>query len=138
MEENGNRMLYCADRLKALRGRKEELEDALKACNAEIDAAEEALAEIMAQSDTPSFRHAGNMFVLTSRVRASAARGHKDELFDALRSEGYGEMITETVNANTLSSFVKEQMEENGDRVPGWLDGLVNVFTQTAINVRKA
>ena len=59
-------------------------------------------------------------------------------LFDALRAEGYGDMITETVNANSLSSFVKEQIAENGDELPGWLHGLVNVFEKTTVGVRKA
>ena len=46
-------------------------------------------------------------------------------------------MITETVNANSLSSFVKEQIAENGDELPGWLRGLVNVFEKTTVGVRK-
>ena len=58
--------------------------------------------------------------------------------FDALRAEGYGDMITETVNANSLSSFVKEQIAENGDELPSWLHGLVNVFEKTTVGVRKA
>ena len=59
-------------------------------------------------------------------------------LLKALRAEGYGDMITETVNANSLSSFVKEQIAENGDELPGWLRGLVNVFEKTTVGVRKA
>ena len=44
----------------------------------------------------------------------------------------------ETVNANSLSAFVKEQIEENGDVLPEWLDGLVNVFEKTSVSLRKA
>lgn len=44
----------------------------------------------------------------------------------------------ETVNANSLSAFVKEQVAENGDMLPDWLDGLVNVFEKTTVGVRKA
>ena len=78
------------------------------------------------------------MFCLTTKTRANAAPCRKDELFDALRAEGYGDMITETVNANSLSSFVKEQIAENGDELPSWLHGLVNVFEKTTVGVRKA
>jgi len=46
--------------------------------------------------------------------------------------------VYETVNANSLSAFVKEQITENGDTLPRWLDGLVNVFEKTTVNVRKA
>ena len=92
----------------------------------------------MAESETQNFTRAGTMFCLTTKTRANAAPGRKDELFDALRAEGYGDMITETVNANSLSSFVKEQIAENGDELPGWLHGLVNVFEKTTVGVRKA
>lgn len=43
----------------------------------------------------------------------------------------------ETVNANSLSAFVKEQTAENGDALPDWLSGLVNVFEKTTVGVRK-
>jgi hypothetical protein len=62
----------------------------------------------------------------------------KEELFDALRSKGFGELIYETVNANSLSAFVKEQIAENGDEIPDWLKGLVNVFEKTTVTMRKA
>ena len=64
--------------------------------------------------------------------------GRKEELFAALRGEGYGDLVYETVNANSLSAFVKEQMAENGDALPSWLDGLVNVFEKTGVSLRKA
>ena len=39
---------------------------------------------------------------------------------------------------NSLSAFVKEQIEENGDVLPEWLDGLVKVFEKTSVSLRKA
>ena len=127
-----------ADRLKALRDRKEALEAELRQVNMDIDNADWHLSNLMAESETQNFTRAGTMFCLTTKTRANAAPGRKDELFDALRAEGYGDMITETVNANSLSSFVKEQIAENGDELPGWLRGLVNVFEKTTVGVRKA
>ena len=64
--------------------------------------------------------------------------GGNNELFRALRGAGFGDMIVETVNANNLSAFVREQMEENADALPDWLDGLVSVFEKTTVGVRKA
>jgi hypothetical protein len=29
-------------------------------------------------------------------------------------------------------------MEENNDKLPGWLSGLVNVFEKTSVGMRKA
>ena len=136
MEET--RLFEWADKLKALRDRKEELEAELKQVNMDIDNADWHLSNLMAETDTQNFTRAGTMFCLTTKTRASARAGQKDELFAALRGEGYGDMITETVNANSLSSFVKEQIAENGDALPDWLDGLVSVFEKTTVGVRKA
>ena len=131
-------MLEWADRLKALRDRKAELEAEIKDINAQIDNADWHLSNLMAESETQNFTHAGTMFCLTTKTRASAKAGRKDELFQALRGAGFGDMIVETVNANNLSAFVREQMEENADALPDWLDGLVSVFEKTTVGVRKA
>lgn len=136
MEET--RLFEWADKLKALRDLKEELEAELKQVNMDIDNADWHLSNLMAETETQNFTRAGTMFCLTTKTRASAKAGQKDELFAALRGEGYGDMITETVNANSLSSFVKEQIAENGDALPVWLDGLVSVFEKTTVGVRKA
>ena len=135
MEE---RLFEWADKLKALRERKDELEAELKQVNMDIDNADWHLSNLMAETETQNFTRAGTMFCLTTKTRASAKAGQKDELFTALRGEGFGDMITETVNANSLSSFVKEQIAENGDVLPDWLSGLVSVFEKTTVGVRKA
>lgn len=136
MEEN--QLFMWADRLKALRDRKDELESELKQVNMDIDNADWHLSNLMAETETQNFTRAGTMFCLTTKTRASAMAGQKNELFAALRGEGYGDLITETVNANSLSSFVKEQIAENGDVLPDWLNGLVSVFEKTTVGVRKA
>jgi hypothetical protein len=78
------------------------------------------------------------MFYLTGTTRASAVEGRKEELYLALKKAGFGDLVYETINANSLSAFVKEQMEENNDKLPGWLSGLVNVFEKTSVGMRKA
>ena len=133
-----NAMFELADRLKELRDAKKAAEEELKSINAEIDDVEYRLSEPMISGETQNFTRAGTMFCLSTTTRASAAAGMKEELFDALRSKGFGELIYETVNANSLSAFVKEQIAENGDELPDWLKGLVNVFEKTTVTVRKA
>ncbi len=131
-------LFELADRLRALRDEKAEAEKRVKELNAEIDEADYRLSELMADTETQNFTRAGMMFCLTTKTRASATAGRKEELFAALRGEGYGDLVYETVNANSLSAFVKEQMAENGDALPAWLDGLVNVFEKTGVSLRKA
>ncbi len=131
-------MFDLADRLKALRDEKADAEAQLKEINAAIATADYQLATMMAESETQNFTRSGVMFSLTTKTRASAAADRKDELFSALRSEGFGDLVHETVNANSLSAFVKEQISENEDVLPNWLTGLVNVFEKTTVGVRKS
>jgi hypothetical protein len=143
-------LFELADGLKGLRDRKDALEAELKQVSMDIDNADWHLSNLMAETETQNFTRAGTMFCLTTKTRASAAAGRKDELYAALRAEGYGDLVYETVNANSLSAFVKEQMAENSeklggaeglggaDALPEWLSGLVNVFEKTTVSVRKA
>ena len=94
---------------------------------------EEGVGTAIAESGLPR-----EEFFLTTKVHASARAGMKEALFDVLRANGYGDLITETINAGSLSSFVKEQIAENEDVLPGWLDGLVNVSDTVNVGVRKA
>ena len=133
-----NDLFALADQLRELKETKKRLEDELKAVGLDIDRVDAALAQRMADTETQNFTRNGTMFCLTSTTRASATAGRKDELFEALRMAGYGDLVYETVNANSLSAFVKEQTTENGDALPAWLDGLVTVFEKTTVGVRKA
>lgn len=135
---DNTKMFELADELKQLRDLKSDLEEQVKEVTAKIDETDYRLSEVMAETETQNFTRAGTMFCLTTKTRASAMAGVKDELFAALRANGYGDLVYETVNANSLSSFVKERIEENGDALPDWLMGLVNVFDKTNVSVRKA
>ena len=131
-------LFSLADRLQSLRDEKADMERVVDDLSADIKATEEKLAGAMIDSETQNFTRAGRMFCLTVKTRASAVAGQKDDLFAALRDNGFGDLVYETVNANTLSSFVKEQLAGNEDRLPEWLDGLVKVFEQTGVSVRKS
>ena len=133
-----NELFALADELRELKETKKRLEDELKAVGLEIDRVDTVLAQRMADTETQNFTRNGIMFCLMSTTRASATAGRKEELFGALREAGYGDLVYETVNANSLSAFVKEQTTENGDSLPKWLDGLVTVFEKTTVGVRKA
>ena len=135
---DSEKLFRLADLLKELRDSKKDLEQQLKDLNAEIDTVDYQLAEAMTESETQNFTRSGTMFCLTTAVRASATPDRKEELFDALRTEGFGDLIYETVNANSLSAFVKERIEENGEKLPDWLNGLVSVFEKTTVGIRKS
>lgn len=137
MNEQGEKMFELAEQLKELKDLKKSAEQELKEINDRIDETEYRLSELMAETETQNFTRC-MMFYLTGTTRASAAAGRKEELYSALKKAGFGDLVYETVNANSLSAFVKEQMEENNDELPGWLSGLVNVFEKTTVGMRKA
>ena len=133
-----NEMFALAERLKELRDTKSALEKKTKENNAALDEVEKQLAKMMVDTETQNFTRNGTMFSLTNKTRASAVVESKDKLYRTLKRKGYGNLVYETVNANSLSAFVNEQMSENDEELPKWLIGLVNVYPQTKISVRKS
>ena len=133
-----NELFALADELRALKEAKKYAEQELKEITEEIERVDAALAERMISTETQNFTRNGTIFCLTNSTRASAAAGRKDDLFAALREAGFGDLVYETVNANSLSAFVKEQIEANDDALPEWLNGLISVFDKTTVGVRKA
>ena len=126
-----------ADELKAKKDAKKELDARSKELGAEIEKLDLALSDAMAGAECERFSRNGNTFYLNSRLFASPAQGQKEALITALKANGYKDIVTETVNANTLASFVKEQMAQNADTVPGWLSPVVNTFEKITVGIRK-
>ncbi len=96
-----------ADRLKAAKELKKDLDAQVKAVNGEIEQLDRDLSDAMAEQELDKFTRNGSTFYLNSRLFASPAAGCKEELFTVLKENGYGSLVTETVNANTLASFCK-------------------------------
>ena len=135
---DNTQIFELADRLKAAKELKKDLDAQTKAVSAEIDELDHALSEAMAEQELDKFTRNGSTFYLSSRLFASPANGCKEELFAALKENGYGALVTETVNANTLASFCKEQLAANDDALPAWLSDVVSTFEKVTVGVRKA
>lgn len=133
---NGD-IFKLADRLAELRAMKKDTEDRLKEINAEIEKVDAELAERMLAEEVQNFSRNGQTFYLNTTVRASAKADRKQDLFQWFKEHGLGDMVTETVNANTLSAWVREQLEES-DELPEGLEELVNVYEKTTVGIRKA
>jgi hypothetical protein len=138
-------MLALAEKLKTLKDTKAAIEEELKFVTGEVEKTTCELSDLMAEKEVPSFTHSGFSYSLTTRTYASALgeeAGGRDILYAALRKNGFEHLFT--VNAQTLSGFVKEQAaayaEEHGGRegLPAWLAGKVKLFDKVAVMVRKA
>lgn len=131
-------MFALADKLKKLKEVKSDLAEQTKENNSEIEKTEIELAKIMTDTETQSFNRAGTIFFLNTKLYASAIADKKIELYETLKQEGFGSMITEIINANSFAAFVREQMEQNEDALPTWLEGKVNVFDKVSVGLRKS
>lgn len=127
-----------ADRLKSLKEVKKDLEAQADAVGAEIAELDAQLSDAMAEAELDRFSRNGSTFYLKSRLFASPVAGRKDEMMEALKANGYGSLVVESVNANTLASFIKEQREVTGMDVPEWLDGTVSTFEKVSVGIRKS
>ena len=131
-------LFELAERLKAAKDRKKELDAETKANNAVIEDLDRQLAEQMAEQEVDRFSRNGSLFYLSSRLFASPRAGEKEPMIEALKANGYGDLVTETVNANTLASFANERMAESETgELPGWLDAVVSTFEKVSVGVRK-
>ena len=117
-----NYIFGLADQLKELKDRKKELDAEAKAVGAQIEELDRELSDAMAEAECERFSRNGSTFYLNTRLFAS---------------QGYGDIVTETVNANTLASFVKEQMALNCDEVPAWLADCVSTYEKVSVGIRK-
>lgn len=105
-------LVNLAEKFKELKDKKKVLEDELKQVNADLEQAEQALIQEMLNEEIPSFQHAGFSFSVSVKVYASPIADKKEALFAALKENGYGSLVIETVNSNTLSAFIREQLQD--------------------------
>ena len=133
-----NTLFDLADELKATKDEKKALDAQVKEVNARIETLDKELSDAMANVECEKFTRNGSTFYLNSRLFASPMAGNKDAMIAALKENGYGDIVTETVNANTMASFCKEQMAANEDELPEWLTPVVNIFEKVTIGIRKS
>ena len=131
-------ILQMADQYRTMQEHKKELDARVKSLSEEIRKLDLALSDAMAEAELDRFSRNGTTFYLKSRLFAAPVAGKKEDMMRALKANGYGSIVTETVNANTLASFIKEQRELTGKEVPEWLGDTVNTFERISVGMCKA
>jgi hypothetical protein len=124
------------DRYHGLKDRKTALEDELKAINAAVETVNDVLVDKFVESETTKVSKGGFTYHMNTRLFASPKEGCKAELYDWLKVNGYGDLVKETVYAQTLSSQVKEWKEVDG-AIPEGADRYLSVHEKVTINIRK-
>ena len=121
-------ILKKIDEYKALLDRKDELAELTKENNADIAKCRDELAQMMIDAETPKVSRAGFSYTLQNKVKYSKAAGADEELMEALKANGLGDLIKETVNAQTLQGAMSSLAEENGGELPEDFDGIINKY----------
>lgn len=121
------------------------LEKDLKDVNASIAAAKERIVSAMISEDCTSvgLDINGESYVFSPRVSVKYSKRSEEYLaehglnfFDVLRQEGLGDLIVETVNANTLNSAVRAYITENQELSPA-LDSVLSTYDRVDISRTK-
>ena len=132
----GNQDLFeTADKYYVARQERDIREQAYKDANEGVEQLEQELIQKMTDNEVSTFKRNGVQFIVASREYLSANPETRDELYKRFRDKGLDYLFT--VNANTLSGFVKEQKKGNEDIIPEWLDGLINTFEKQSIRIKK-
>jgi flagellar basal body L-ring protein FlgH len=126
-----------ADQFQEAKDRAEAAELEAKEARQTRDELKQLLIDAMLEEETDSIGRNGRRYSLQAKAKYSKRSGMDQELFAALRADGLGDIITETVNANTLSATMRELSEENGGTLPEEYEDCINVYEYTDISVRK-
>ncbi len=126
-----------------LLAKKDELAQATKDNNALIDTLKEEIENEMIDQDIPQIAVGNYNYSLQQKTKYAKIGDEKLQakgldFFEVLRSQGYEDIIKETVAANTLQSTMAAAAEENGGELPEELAEIVSSYDYTDISRRKA
>lgn len=130
-------MLQKIDEYKALLDRKEELAGLVKENNAAVEACRNELAELMIAEECTKVSRSGFTYSLASKTRYSKRAGADEQLMEMLRMNGLGDLIRETVNANTLQGAMSELAAENDDQLPEEWSEVISEYSYMDVQKRK-
>ncbi|MFL6546812.1 MAG: hypothetical protein ACJ8LM_16740 [Candidatus Udaeobacter sp.] len=138
---NGVKMdiLSLARKFALLDLEKKRLQDALSRVQRELESVEGDLLEAFADEGMKKIELAdiGRVVHVHKQMWARAADGNKEALHAALRRYGLDDLIIETVNTSTLSSYVREQQRE-GVELPDDLAATIVIADKHSIRTRAA
>lgn len=129
-------MLILADRYKELKDRKSEMQAEMKVLQEELDGAKARLIESMISAECNGFKRNGFGYSLVIKEYPGAIPEVKDKLYDEMKKHGFEHLFT--INPRTLSGTVSELKSNNEDMLPDWLEGLVRIYEEPNITVRKS
>ena len=129
-------LFRLSEKLVGLKERKDVLKRDTEKNNEEIEKTEARMVELMVNEEIQNFRKDGVTFYIKSRLFASIPDEFKDVVIRWFKEhEEYSGMVKEQINANTLSAWAKERIEE--DDMPEEIGARLNIFEKSGIGTRS-
>ena len=127
----------------ALLDKKEAIADAEKENNKAIKELVDTISQIMVDEDCPKIGVGDYTYSLNVKTKYSKKGEEKlmaagVNFLDVLRQQGYGDLIKETVNAQSLQSAMKECAQQNGGELPEELLEVISVYDENDIKRTKS
>ena len=121
--------------------KKDSLADATKENNKALEALKKELADLMIDDEVPSIGYGDYTFSLQEKTSYNKVSNEEllakgIDFFETLRSQGLGALIEEKVNPKTLSSAIKNIVQETGE-LPDELAEVVREYSFFDISRRK-
>jgi hypothetical protein len=130
-------MLYWADRLLQIKQDIEDVELESKRLNNLYQNAEKQLFDMMTGQQVEQFKRGGFSFTPTVKTRASIRSEHKEQALEWLKQSEFSDIVKETVNAQTLTSMVKEWQESGvTDEIEPFFE-MLNLYDQQSISIKR-
>lgn len=133
-----NKILMLATVFRGLKAQKDDLQNQLKELQKQLDEAEKTLSDQMINNELQKFTFDGYTYYVNVRTMANALPEFKKDVYDWLKDNGYGDLVYETVNANSFSAFVSKDLLIETDELPKELQGKVNVYEKISVGMRKS
>lgn len=120
-------------KLKTAKARRESCKEAFEKAKHDYDIAEQDLLdhlEGLEATATAKYEDLGYAMIPKPRLYASCNAENQESLFEFLKEQGREDLIKVSVNAQSLSSFTKEQIEEGG-----YIPEFINYYLKSSIRL---
>lgn len=128
------------DKVLAARTHRDELKSKVDEADAALQELESQLTEAVAGEKGAKVKHGGFTFSSATKVSWKTNSDSKDRLLSILK-EGVPELVKESVNASSLSSYLRKNEDSLEEDAPSWWASAKECLSRseaTSLSVRKA
>ena len=118
-----------------LTARKRALDDDLKELNERLVLIELELLDQFEAAGVDKIGKDGYTLYMARSLRPRAKDGDRERMLEAIKANGYGDLVKEDIHPKRLEAIVRE-LDGQGE-MPGWAKGTIEIYEQYNIRVRK-